>query len=106
MKCIVGLGNPGRKYKKTRHNIGFIIVEELLYRNKLKLNKRKFNGKYAMEHINGEKVLLVQPQTYMNLSGEAIRPLADYYNIPVEDILVVFDDLDLPSGKIRLREKG
>jgi len=106
MKCIVGLGNPGRKYKKTRHNIGFIIIEELLYRHKWKLNKRKFNGNYALEHTNGEKVVLLQPQTFMNLSGEAIRPLTDYYNIPVEDILVVYDDLDLPAGKIRLREKG
>lgn len=106
MKCIVGLGNPGRKYKKTRHNIGFIIIDELLHRNNWKLNKNKFNGHYALEQSNGEKTLLVQPQTYMNLSGETIRPLADYYNIPVEDILVVFDDLDLPAGKIRLREKG
>lgn len=107
MKCIVGLGNPGRKYKKTRHNIGFIIIEELLYRNNWKLSKSKFNGNYALEQsLNGEKVVLLQPQTYMNLSGESIQPLADYYNIPVEDILVIFDDLDLPAGKIRLREKG
>lgn len=106
MKCIVGLGNPGRKYKQTRHNIGFIIIEELLYRNNWKLNKNKFNGNYALEQSNGEKVLLLQPQTFMNLSGEAIKPLADYYNIPVEDILVIYDDLDLPAGKIRLREKG
>lgn len=106
MKCIVGLGNPGRKYKQTRHNIGFIIIEELCYRNKWKLNKSKFNGNYALEQSSGEKVLLLQPQTFMNLSGEAIQPLADYYNIPAEDILVIFDDLDLPAGKIRLREKG
>lgn len=106
MKCIVGLGNPGRKYKQTRHNIGFIIIEELLYRNKWKLNKNKFNSHYALEQFNGEKVLLLQPQTYMNLSGEAIKPIADYYHIPAEDILVIFDDLDLPAGKIRLRQKG
>src|SRR5699024_5719115 len=66
----------------------------------------KFNGDYALEQLNGEKVLLLQPQTYMNLSGEAIRPLIDYYNIPIDDVLVIFDDLDLPAGKIRLREKG
>lgn len=106
MKCIVGLGNPGRKYQKTRHNIGFIIIQELLYRNGWKLNKHKFQSSYTVERLNGDKILLMQPQTYMNLSGEAIRPMIDYYNIPVEDVLVVFDDLDLPAGKIRLRQKG
>lgn len=106
MKCIVGLGNPGKKYQQTRHNIGFIVIQELLHRNGWKLDKHKFNANYALEHMNGEKVLLLQPQTYMNLSGEAIQPLAAYYNIPAEDILVIFDDLDLPAGKIRLRQKG
>src|SRR5690625_602418 len=106
MKCIVGLGNPGRKYKKTRHNIGFLVIDELLHRNRWKLNKTKFNGDYALEHYQGEKVILLKPQTFMNLSGEAIRPLVDYYNIDIKDILVIYDDLDLPTGKIRLRQKG
>src|SRR5690625_7334332 len=106
MKCIVGLGNPGKKYQNTRHNIGFMVIEELLQRHHWDLNKSKFNGKYALEHVQGEKVIFLQPQTYMNLSGESIRPLMDFYNMDVEDVLVVYDDLDLPTGKIRLRQKG
>ncbi|ASN03739.1 aminoacyl-tRNA hydrolase [Virgibacillus necropolis] len=106
MKCIVGLGNPGEKYRTTRHNIGFMVIDELLRRHSFDLNKSKFNGKYALEHIGSNKVLLLQPQTYMNLSGEAIRPLMDYYDIATEDVVVVYDDLDLPTGKIRLRQKG
>lgn len=106
MKCIIGLGNPGRKYKDTRHNIGFIAIDELLERNNWKLDENKFNADYTVEHIQGEKILLVQPQTYMNLSGNAVKQLVDYYNIKLEDILVIYDDLDLPPGKIRLRQKG
>lgn len=106
MKCIVGLGNPGKKYKNTRHNIGFMVIDELLQRHNWELGKTKFNGKYALEHAYGDKVILLQPQTYMNLSGESIRPLMDYYHINVEDVLVIYDDLDLPTGKIRLRQKG
>lgn len=106
MKCIVGLGNPGKKYKDTRHNIGFMVIEELLHRYHWDLNKTKFNGKYALEHVESEKVILLQPQTYMNLSGESIRSIMDFYNMDVEDVLVIYDDLDLPTGKIRLRQKG
>lgn len=106
MKCIVGLGNPGRKYKRTRHNIGFMVVDELLSRHQWKLNHKKFNGHYSLEHYQGEKIILLQPQTYMNLSGESIKGLIDYYNIKIEDLLVIYDDLDLPVGKVRLREKG
>lgn len=106
MKCIVGLGNPGKKYEHTRHNVGFMVIDELLQRHQWDLNKKKFNGKYAMEHVQSEKVILLKPQTYMNLSGESIRPLMDYYDIAVEDLLVIYDDLDLPAGKIRLRQKG
>lgn len=106
MKCIVGLGNPGKKYEKTRHNIGFMVINELVNRNNWKLDKTKFNGHYAMEVFEGEKVVLLQPQTFMNLSGQAVRPLMDYYDIDLEDILIIYDDLDLPTGKIRLRAKG
>jgi PTH1 family peptidyl-tRNA hydrolase len=106
MKCIVGLGNPGRKYKDTRHNIGFMVIDELLNRHQWKLDKKKFNGKYSMEFAQGEKIILLQPQTYMNLSGESIRPLMDFYDMNTEDVLVIYDDLDLPAGKIRLRQKG
>lgn len=106
MKCIVGLGNPGRKYRKTRHNVGFMVIDELLKRHQWKLNHTKFNADYAIEHSQDDKVMLLQPQTFMNLSGEAIRPLMNYYNISVQDVLVIYDDLDLPVGKIRLRQKG
>lgn len=106
MKCIVGLGNPGKKYEATRHNIGFKVIDELAARNHWDINKTKFNSTYAMETVNGEKVILLKPQTYMNLSGEAIRPLMAYYNIELEDVLVIYDDLDLEPGRIRLREKG
>lgn len=106
MKCIVGLGNPGRKYAKTRHNIGFLVLDELAERMSSKLPKNKFKCDYDIVHLAGEKVMLVEPQTFMNLSGEGVRPLIDYYDIPIEDVAVVFDDLDLPAGRIRLREKG
>jgi len=106
MKCLIGLGNPGRKYRTTRHNIGFMVIDELLHRHQWTLNNTKFNGEYALEHFEGEKVILLKPQTFMNLSGESIRPLLDYYNIDIEDILVIYDDLDLATGRIRLRQKG
>lgn len=106
MKLIVGLGNPGRKYEKTRHNVGFMVVDELLERYGFKLNKKKFNGEYAQESIQGEKVIFLQPQTFMNLSGNAVRPIMDYFDIDLENLLVIYDDLDLPTGKIRLRAKG
>ncbi|MYL51590.1 aminoacyl-tRNA hydrolase [Halobacillus litoralis] len=106
MKCIVGLGNPGKKYEETRHNIGFMIIDELASRNQWSLSQKKFNGLFTMERFNGEKIILLKPQTYMNLSGESLRPLMEFYDIEVEDVLVVYDDLDLPPGKIRLRKKG
>ncbi|HLR66661.1 aminoacyl-tRNA hydrolase [Virgibacillus alimentarius] len=106
MKCIVGLGNPGKKYHHTRHNIGFMVIDELLSRHHWSLNKSKFNGKYALEHDLGEKIIFLKPQTYMNLSGECLYPLMKYYHIDIDDILVIYDDLDLPVGKIRLRQKG
>lgn len=106
MKCIVGLGNPGPKYVKTRHNIGFMVIDELLKRHHLTLDKEKFQGLYTMQQINGEKIVLLKPLTYMNLSGEAVRPLMDYYDISLEDLVVIYDDLDLEPGKVRLRQKG
>ncbi len=106
MKLIVGLGNPGRQYEETRHNVGFKVIDELSDKLRISLDKAKFNGVFGQGVVNGEKVLLLKPLTYMNLSGESIRPLMDYYDILVEDILIVYDELDLPVGKIRLREKG
>src|SRR5699024_1925566 len=106
MKVIVGLGNPGFKYKKTRHNIGFEVIDELADRWNLSLKKNTWQGQSGIGCSGGEKVILLQPLTYMNHSGEAVRPLLDYYDISLEDLLVVYDDLDLPTGKVRLRMKG
>ncbi|ARI75455.1 aminoacyl-tRNA hydrolase [Halobacillus mangrovi] len=106
MKCIVGLGNPGKKYEQTRHNVGFMVIDELARQNQWSLNQTKFRGVYTTEHVNGEKVLLLKPQTYMNLSGESLRAFMDYFDIELDDVLVVYDDLDLPPGKNRLRKKG
>ncbi|MDC3417932.1 aminoacyl-tRNA hydrolase [Aquibacillus salsiterrae] len=106
MKCIVGLGNPGKRYEATRHNIGFMIVDELASRHNWRLNKTKFHGNFSIETMEQEKIILLEPQTYMNLSGESLKPLMDFYNLSTKDILVIYDDLDLPPGKIRLREKG
>ncbi|PAD03430.1 aminoacyl-tRNA hydrolase [Bacillus velezensis] len=106
MLVIAGLGNPGRTYENTRHNVGFMAIDELSKEWNIELNKTKFNGLYGMGFVSGKKVLLVKPLTYMNLSGECLRPLLDYYDADHEDLKVIYDDLDLPTGKIRLRTKG
>ncbi len=106
MKVIVGLGNPGKQYEQTRHNIGFQAIEALKDRWNVHQMQTKFNGAYATVHRPEGKVILVQPMTYMNLSGECVRPLIDYFNVPVEDVIVLYDDLDLALGEMRLRFKG
>ncbi|MGD6819084.1 aminoacyl-tRNA hydrolase [Metabacillus sp. 113a] len=106
MKVFIGLGNPGKQYAETRHNAGFMVIDELSRRLSIPLDRSKFNGIYGMGMAGGTKVLLVKPLTYMNLSGECVRPLMDFYEVPDEDMAVIYDDLDLPAGKIRLRTKG
>ncbi|TCN17669.1 aminoacyl-tRNA hydrolase [Mesobacillus foraminis] len=106
MKLFVGLGNPGRQYENTRHNIGFNVIDALSNRFNIPLNQTKFKGLFGSGIVKGEKVFLLKPLTYMNLSGESIRPLMDYYDMGIDDLLVIYDDLDLPTGKIRLRQKG
>lgn len=106
MKCIIGLGNPGKKYENTRHNVGFMVIDKLGEELNIEVTDRKFKCDYGIGIHNGQKVMLVKPQTFMNLSGEGVRPLVDYYNIELEDIIVLYDDLDLPLGKLRLRGKG
>lgn len=106
MKMIVGLGNPGSKYKETKHNIGFITLDEFAVQHNMAFNKTKFEAVYAEGFIGTEKILLVKPQTFMNDSGRAVRPLMDYFNVELEDLVVVYDDLDLPVGRLRLRQKG
>jgi len=106
MKLFVGLGNPGREYERTRHNIGFIAIDELAHRFGISMNQQKFNGIYGSGIVNGEKVYLVKPTTYMNLSGECVRPFMDYFQIDLEDVVIIYDDMDLDVGKLRLRTKG
>ncbi|MGL5978550.1 MAG: aminoacyl-tRNA hydrolase [Erysipelotrichaceae bacterium] len=106
MKLIVGLGNPGKEYERTRHNAGFMVLDALAGAWNLNISTKKFKGLLAETNIKGQKVILLKPQTYMNLSGESVRAVADFYNLEEEDILIIYDDLDLPVGKLRLREKG
>ncbi len=103
MKAIFGLGNPGKKYKKTRHNVGFMAVEAISEQLSASFKfSKKFNANLAEAKVKGEKVLLVKPQTYMNRSGESVRALVNFYKLdPKKDILVIYDDIDLPLGKIR-----
>lgn len=105
MKCIVGLGNPGKMYEKTRHNVGFRVIDALIQRDNLK-TQYKFKSEIVQTTLNNVPVILVKPQTFMNLSGEAVRLVMDFYKINPKDILIIYDDLDLPVGKFRLREKG
>lgn len=106
MKCFVGLGNPGKKYEQTRHNVGFRVIDELAEKLNISLNQEKFKGIYGSGIVNGEKVFLIKPITYMNVSGECVRLFLDYFKIPLENLVVIYDDLDLPTGKVRLRQKG
>ncbi|MCI9040258.1 aminoacyl-tRNA hydrolase [Dubosiella newyorkensis] len=106
MKIIVGLGNPGTKYENTRHNAGFMAIDRLAKKWNLDWNQEKFNAKFIKTKQNGEDVILLKPLTYMNESGFALRECLDFYKSGSEDVLILYDDVDLPVGKIRLRQKG
>ena len=107
MKLVVGLGNKGREYENTRHNMGFMLVDRYLqYKNITDKFKEKFNAMYIETTINNEKVIFIKPMTYMNNSGIAVRAFVDFYKLNSEDILVISDDLDLDLGKFRLRRNG
>ena len=106
MFIVVGLGNPGRKYAKTRHNMGFIAADELAQKLDIKINKIKHKSLVGEGYLAGQKVLLVKPQTYMNLSGEAVREIMHYYRVESEKILLIYDDVDIETGRIRIRKKG
>lgn len=103
---LVGLGNPGEKYANTRHNMGFLTVDLLAEKQGVKLNKVKFKSAYNTLELGGAKVLVMKPQTYMNLSGEAVREAAQFYKIPSDHVLVIYDDVSLPVGKLRVRPSG
>ena len=106
MKMIVGLGNPGKEYELTRHNIGFMIIDNYAKEYHIDKFREKFHGLYAKVYRNGEYFILLKPLSYMNLSGTVIKRLASFYKIKPEDILVIHDDLDLPVGKIKVKFKG
>ena len=106
MYIIAGLGNPGRKYENTRHNMGFIAVDLLAEKYGIKVDKIKFKALVGEGRIAGQKVLLVKAQTYMNLSGESIREVMSFYKEGIENLIVIYDDIDIPTGTIRVRKKG
>lgn len=106
MKLFVGLGNPGDKYKKNRHNVGFIVVDRFADRFHVSVKKKGFSGEYCECQIGGEKVILLKPTTFMNLSGNSVAMVKSFYDVEINDIYVICDDMDLPLGKVRLRVKG
>lgn len=106
MKLIVGLGNPGELYKDTRHNIGFKVLDNFSNKYDFKINKSKFGGLYCQTCIEGENIIFLKPQNYINLSGEVIKKYIDYFDIEVDDILIIHDDLDIPVGKYKLKASG
>ena len=106
MYLIVGLGNPEDEYANTRHNMGFDTINEIAKRNNINITKTKFKGLCETGVIQGKKVILLKPQTYMNLSGESVKEVADFYNIKPNEIIVIYDDIDVEKGNIKIRKKG
>ncbi len=103
---VVGLGNPGKQYENTRHNAGFICIDVLADKYDIKINKLKFKSLMGEGRIEGKRCLLLKPQTFMNLSGEAVRDAVEFYKIPTENVIVICDDISLEPGKMRIRRKG
>lgn len=106
MKIIVGLGNPTAQYAGTRHNVGFSVIDELAEKYNIKIDEKKHKAHFGKGMIAGEKVILAKPQTFMNLSGESVRELVDYYKADPSDVVVIYDDIALGVGCLRIREKG
>lgn len=106
MKLIVGLGNPGKEYERTRHNAGFDVMDEIARMASASITQKKFKALVDKVNIGGQSVLLMKPQTYMNNSGEAVRAAMDFYHLQPQDLLVIYDDMDLAVGRLRLRQKG
>lgn len=106
MYLIVGLGNPEEEYGNTRHNMGFDTVNKLAKQYDIAINKKKFKGLYGMGNIEGEKVIILKPQTYMNLSGESIKEAIDFYKIENNNLIIIYDDIDIKPGIIKLRKTG
>ena len=106
MKLIVGLGNPGKEYENTRHNAGFMAMDRLADVLNVSIDHAKFKGEYVKMKYHGEDVILLKPMTYMNNSGESVIQVMNYFKIDVSDLVVIYDDMDMPTGKLRLRESG
>ncbi len=106
MKLIVGLGNPGKEYENTRHNVGFNIIDKYLENKNINISKSKFDGIYYEYSFNNEKIIFLKPQKYMNLSGEVVKKYVDYFKIDIENILIIHDDLDQELGKIKLKQNS
>ena len=106
MYLIIGLGNPEEEYGRTRHNMGFNVINKLSNKYGIEVNKKKFDGLCGDGIIEGEKVILLKPQTYMNLSGKSIVQVVNFYKIPLENVIVIYDDIDIEPGLIRIRKKG
>lgn len=106
MKLIVGLGNPGKEYEQTRHNMGFMIIDAFASKHHIVINKNKFDGLYTEFMDQNEKVILLKPQKYINLSGEVIKKYMDFFKISINDLLIINDDLDMPFGKVKIKYKG
>ncbi|MGH2562634.1 MAG: aminoacyl-tRNA hydrolase [Thermomicrobiales bacterium] len=106
MHVVIGLGNPGREYAATRHNVGFMVLSELATRTGAPCSRKRFRSEIAEGTADGEKLILAAPQTYMNLSGNAAREIVSWYHVPIENVLVVLDDMDLPFGQLRMRARG
>ncbi|RKH54604.1 aminoacyl-tRNA hydrolase [Corallococcus llansteffanensis] len=106
MKLICGLGNPGREYERHRHNIGFMVVDALLARARAELTQDKFQARVGQGTLGGERILFVEPQTFMNLSGRSVAEAARFYKVAVQDVLVIHDELDLPFARLQLKAGG
>lgn len=106
MYLIVGLGNPEKDYANTRHNMGFDVINKIAEKYDIDVTKTKFKGLYGTGLVNDEKIMLLKPQTFMNLSGESVKEMVDYYKIDLENVIVVYDDMDVEPGTIRIRKSG
>lgn len=103
---IVGLGNPGKKYEYTKHNMGFLTIDAFAEKHDIKVNRIKYKALVGEGRVSGHKVLLVKPQTYMNLSGQSVREVVNYFDVEPENLMVIYDDVDIPMGTLRMRKKG
>jgi peptidyl-tRNA hydrolase, PTH1 family len=106
MKLIVGLGNPGRQYQNTRHNVGFMAIDAIAEEYKISASKEKWNAVYGKGEIENQEIVLTKPLTYMNLSGESVAPMMHWFKIEPTDLIIVYDDIHLPLGQLRIRERG